>query len=81
MARVSSAGGNWRMLDAVRSIDNPVGDTLYANNSIGEEVYDAYDFLSNGFKLKQTDGDVNGSGQTYIFIAFAESPFKHTNAR
>jgi len=33
------------------------------------------DFLSNGLKLRGTDGGMNGSGKTYIFMAFAEHPF------
>jgi len=39
------------------------------------------DFLSNGFKARNTDGSVNSSGGEYIFLCFAESPFKNTNAR
>ena len=33
------------------------------------------DFLSNGFKLRETDTDINGSGDDFIYIAFAEAPF------
>ena len=33
------------------------------------------DFLSNGFKLRESGTDVNQSGITYIYIAFAEHPF------
>ena len=33
------------------------------------------DFLSNGFKMRATDGATNGSGRRYIYMAFAESPF------
>ena len=39
------------------------------------------DFLSNGFKLRNSDGSFNGSGATHIFLAFAESPFKYSRAR
>ena len=39
------------------------------------------DLLSNGFKVRNTDGSVNSSGGEYIYLAVAESPFKHTNAR
>jgi hypothetical protein len=39
------------------------------------------DFLSNGFKLEQHQGDLNASGGTYIFAAFAESPFQTANAK
>ena len=40
------------------------------------------DFLSNGFKIRNaTYGETNASGGTYIFLAFAEQPFKFANAR
>jgi hypothetical protein len=42
----------------------------------------AFDILSNGFKVRGTPGDsVNVSGGTYIYIAFAESPFAYARAR
>tara|TARA_Y100000004_G_scaffold27349_1_gene27962 strand:+ start:226 stop:399 length:174 start_codon:yes stop_codon:yes gene_type:complete len=39
------------------------------------------DFLSNGFKCRNTDGGINSDGVTYIFAAFAESPFTTANAK
>ena len=33
------------------------------------------DFLSNGFKLRDSQTIVNGSGSTFIYMAFAENPF------
>ena len=41
----------------------------------------ARDFLSNGFKLRTNDADVNGSGETYAYMAWAENPFKYTTAK
>ena len=38
------------------------------------------DFVSNGFKLRDSNGALNGSYE-YLYIAFAESPFKYSNAR
>ena len=37
--------------------------------------YAQIDFLSNGFKIRSSDAQTNGSGDTYIFMAFAENPF------
>ena len=37
------------------------------------------DFVSNGFKLRQSVGDINTSGGTYIYMAFAENPLVATN--
>jgi len=39
------------------------------------------DFLSNGFKPRYGGSSMNGSGSTYIYLAFAEHPFKYANAR
>ena len=39
------------------------------------------DFVSNGFKLRTTFDNMNASGGTYLYFAFAEAPFKFSNAR
>ena len=39
----------------------------------------AFDFLSNGFKLRNTSNGTNGSGRTYIYMAFAAAPIVGTN--
>jgi len=41
----------------------------------------AIDLVSNGFKIRTTSGLVNGSAATYIFAAFAESPYKYANSK
>jgi hypothetical protein len=41
----------------------------------------AIDFLSSGFKCRDNADEINTSGETYIFLAFAEAPFKYSNAR
>ena len=38
------------------------------------------DFLSNGFKVRNTNTDYNDDGETIVFAAFAEAPFKFSNA-
>ena len=43
--------------------------------------YTPPDILSNGFKIRHGRADLNYSGKTFIFLAFAESPFKYANAR
>jgi hypothetical protein len=81
--RSSSAGTNWQILDTKRSIYNVMADYLYASTA-SAEGYDTsvgIDSLSNGFKIRGTDGNVNSNGATYIYMAFAESPFKYSLAR
>jgi hypothetical protein len=60
-----------------------VVDTYLAADSSNAEYspYTWIDYLSNGFKLRQTGDSLNRSGQTYIFMAFAEMPFRYSNAR
>jgi hypothetical protein len=75
---------NWWIHDSERAGYNPDNWSLPPNSS-QTEVTGAYgpflDIVSNGFKCISTDGRLNSNGVTYIYIAFAESPFKHTNAR
>ncbi len=73
--------GNWLMYDNKRpEYNSPY--YLLPNTSFGGDGSDnPIDFLSNGFKLKTAGGGINVSSGTYIFIAFAEAPFKSANAR
>ena len=79
-----SAGGtkNWYIYDNIRSPQNPNDNTLFANGSDAESADSAYDIdlLSNGFKLRNAEGPVNNAAE-YIYMAFAEQPFKFANAR
>ena len=72
----ASAIGNWWMFDNKRNPHNVTGSRLQPNSSNAESTYtDTIDFLSQGIKLRGTYGDINGSGNTIVGIAFAESPF------
>lgn len=75
----SNAGTRWGILDTDRSASgggNSVGDQLFAELTSAEANADhEIDFLSNGFKVRDGSGSVNGSGYTIIYMAFAENPF------
>ncbi len=75
--KVTNTTAQWNMHDSVRDPFNQVNRLLYPSNSNAEEnnISDQMDFLSNGFKFKNTGAASNGSGNTYIYMAFAESPF------
>ena len=80
MLKKTSGTGNWQLFDNKRAGYNPDNDVLRPNLSNVEctscvEI----DMLSNGYKLKNTDGDGNTSGGTYIYMAFAEAPLVGTN--
>ena len=82
MIKGSSASGNpWYIVDSSRNTYNIAGQLLEANSSAAESTYDFIDFLSNGFKIRNTGSGINGSGATFIVAAFAENPFKNSNAR
>jgi hypothetical protein len=75
----NTAGTDWRMMDNKRSTFNLVDDRLFPNLSSAESAGDGYDFLSNGFKIRSSGGDFNGSGDNYIYMAFAEEPLVGDN--
>ena len=67
---------DWNIYDSKRSAFNSMDDILEANLSDAEGTGRAdIDFLSNGFKQRNTHADSNRSGGTFIYMAFAESPF------
>jgi hypothetical protein len=82
--RTNADGLQWEVFDSSRfpynGIDNP---TLYPNANTAESANaeNGGDFLSNGFKLRYNNGNFNASGGTYIYMAFAENPFKISRAR
>ena len=73
--RVENAVANWLITDAARSPYNVIDKLLTANTSGAEDTYTQVDFLSNGFKIRNTGPFMNASGDKHIYIAFAENPF------
>ena len=78
----NDSSNDWYILDSARSPNNEVVKSLKANED-GAEATDSnfVDFVSNGVKFRTSGGAVNGSGDTYIFAAFAEHPFKTSRAQ
>jgi hypothetical protein len=73
---------NWQMLDTARNPTNAADKFFRANSDIAEATNYPVDILSNGFKLRNTDGDYNVSASySYIFMAFSSNPFKTSLAR
>jgi len=77
LAKRSNNTGDWILLDNARTTSNPTYHTLKPNSSAAEitSEYWIVDFLSNGFKVRLTDGEMNGDGDTFVYMAFAEQPF------
>ena len=78
MIKNAGATASWFMLDAARNTFNPVENWLVADDPQAEVVTSGdrkIDFLSNGFKIRATTTDFNGSSANMLYMAFAEHPF------
>ena len=78
LAKRSNGGSeNWNINDNKRSPFNVTKIKLSPNlnNAEAEDTGYSIDFLSNGFKIRNDGGDHNSSGDTYVYVAFAEHPF------
>ncbi len=77
----ASDTGDWRVWNNKSEGFNPNPHALFPNTDATE--YNTsnlhIDFLSNGFKFRTSDSNVNTSGETYIYMAFAEAPFVNSN--
>jgi hypothetical protein len=83
MIKRTDSTGSWFMVDTSRNTYNLTDLSLYANLSDAEGASASHciDILSNGFKCKGVGTNINASGGTYIYAAFASNPFKNSNAR
>jgi len=83
MTKMSSNQSNWYIKDTTRDTYNAAIKTLFpdTNDAESSESIFGFDFLSNGFKVRSSLNGANQSGQTFIYAAFAELPFKYANAR
>ena len=82
--RTTTDGYYWTLFDNARKSTNPVNHTLNPDQANVEETDGGngqIDFLSNGFKCRNTDGGINSDDVAYVYMAFAESPFQTANAK
>ena len=75
-------GENWVTFDSARNTFNSVDKGVFWNASSAESTgsgsgFDV-DILSNGFKMRCTHDNLNGSS-TYIYGAWGDIPFKYNN--
>ena len=74
---ISIAGIPWSIVDDARNPYNLVNANLFPNTNGAESVPSGeVDFLSNGFKFRSSSFSI--SGETYIYAAFAENPYKNS---
>ena len=77
MTKNTSNAGGWAIMDTGRSPFNVMNEYLIANTTDAESSGQDFDIdsVSNGFKVRYTNGNYNANGDTIIYIAFAEHPF------
>jgi hypothetical protein len=87
MIKASSTTDGWVIYDSLRDSDGTSGYNkgtaklrLFADNDPAETEVGTLDFLSNGVKIRAAGLAMN-EAHTYIYLAFAEQPFKYSNAK
>ena len=83
MIKPVTFASNWIIMDSSRGPVNPDLGWLYPDGNYAEDTGSSRycDFLSNGFKIRISGTGLNSTNNTYIFAAFAESPFQTANAK
>ena len=79
MIKMWNGDDSWFMYDNKRSPFNVRGKYLVADGSGTDSNADAFDFLSNGFKLRTSASSFNGNGAKFIYMAFAAAPLVGSN--
>jgi len=83
VAKNTATTNYWRMWNNKNNPYNEVANGVYPNDVAAADspVNWTYEWHSNGFKVRNSSGEMNGSGQDIIYWAWAETPFKYSNAR
>ena len=83
MIKSYSHSTDWHIFDNSRSPQNAPQVALFPDSDAGESTYGggSVDFFANGFRLKATSTGLNTNSVDYVYLAFAENPFKIARAR
>ena len=81
LLKESGNARNWVISYDHSTYYNGVTQSLFPNIDQAEDANTRLDFLSNGFKLRTTSTSWNNSSGNFIYLAFADQPFKFSNAR
>ena len=82
MRKISSTSGGWLIHDSTKTPFNGLNSNtngLRPNSTEAEFDFFDIDYLSNGFKLRTAEANHNTNDATFIYMAFAESPFVNSN--
>ena len=79
MVKRTNTAANWVIFDNKRGAYNSNSPELQPNTTAAEAaVTDRFDFVSNGIKFRSSSFP-NGSGDSFIYMAFAEEPLVGDN--
>jgi len=85
MIRNVEQTSNWGVYDSERQTFNANENYLRWNSDAAEgggggsaNAFDV-DFLSNGFKVRSTETDLNTNAKTFVYAAWGDVPFKYNN--
>jgi len=81
LVKRASNTGHWYIYDNKRNTFNVIDLNVKASGNGAEATFTTTDFCSNGFKIRSNNSAFNTNGNTYVYLAFAESPFKYSRAR
>ena len=81
IVKKTNSTGLWIMTDNKRQGYNVNDEALFAEDFSATSSGAQNDFTANGFKLRSTSASANANSDTYLYMAFAEMPFKYANAR
>ena len=81
MKSLSGGTGSWEVIDNASEPNNPLDTFLRFDQTQVRTTATFADFYSNGFKVLDTTSRINVGGRTYLYMAFAESPFKYSLGR
>lgn len=74
MLKNASGNGSWYIFDTTRGISSPGSDRyLSANQTAAEGGLEVVNLNSTGFQLADGWSEVNGAGQTYVYLAIREA--------
>ena len=76
------SGQHWQLIESGTDTNNARTNAFYPSFNNAMETNDAFavDFLSNGFKVRNTNSTMNTNNQTYAYVSFARNPFKTARA-
>ena len=78
IVKAIDTANQWNMFDNKRNTGNPMDKRLFADSTDAETTYASFDFLSNGFKVRNTSVGI-GTADTFAYMAWAEAPFVNSN--